>query len=580
MPEIYFPQKQKKFSVSPGTILMDAMRNAGVTIDAPCGGHGRCGKCRVTIQEGDSVFNCLACRYTVVGDIQVFLEDDSMRQQILDTGEMSFDVCSPNVYQIKAQISPCPIGKADSLAKRIKNTIGSGIKLPLSIVSKIYSDLSSIDYHGNFVICQNKLIRVQKNAAPLYVLAFDVGTTTIVSYLLDAESGRQVSVSSIQNPQAAYGADVISRCEYDVEDTGNMLTSLVRQALDALAHENAQKANISTDDIYFAAICGNTCMQHLFLGISPESLIHVPYIATIDELQIIPAKEVGLHINPLAEIAVLPCIAGFVGGDTVSVLLSLPSDTFEQLTLILDIGTNGELVLGKKDTLYTCSTAAGPAFEGAKISCGMRGATGAIDHAHVSDGKLMFSTIDGAEPMGICGSGLIDLIRCFLELGIVSPRGRLEKPDKWPLNTKLLYKENFIQKEGKAAFLLSSKQKEVYISQKDIREVQLAKAAIATGIEILCDTMGVSIEDIQNILLAGAFGSYMDAGSACRIGLMPETLLSKTHVIGNAAGEGAKLAALNRSALGHAAALAKDVHFVELATSQKFQTQYINHLNF
>jgi uncharacterized 2Fe-2S/4Fe-4S cluster protein (DUF4445 family) len=493
---------------------MDAFHLAKIPVDAPCGGHGTCGKCLVRI-KGDSVSGLLkACLFSVTEDIQVELPETSQAARILETG--------------------------------------SGCHMPFT---------SS-----------------RSEASPRYVLACDIGTTTVVSYLLDRETGEQLAVSSCLNPQTSYGADIISRCSYAQDDTGLTLSHLIRRALDQLAAENARKAGISAGDISFAAIVGNTCMQHLFLGISPDSLLYAPYTSTADELQLLPASSFDLHFHPNAMVAVLPSISGFVGADTVGVLLSLPASAFDCLTLILDIGTNGELVLGRGDTRFTCSTAAGPAFEGANIACGMRGAPGAVDHVTLQQGELHISVIDNIPPAGICGSGLLDLVCCLLDLGIISPDGRMQKPEKWLPDAASRYSSLLIQKDDIAAFLLPGT--DIYLTQKDIREVQLAKAAIATGIELLCDQMQVPVTDIQSVLLAGAFGNYMWAESACRIGLIPASLQGRIHAIGNAAGEGAKIAALDRGALSRCEELARTTRFVELAASEKFQTTYFDHLNF
>ena len=589
MPKVTF-DNHKTVTVPEGTMLIHAVRMAGLSIDAPCGGHGKCGKCSVSVLNGKNPGLHPSCRFPVTEDLLVSVPDTASKNRILESGDSTavhpgehvavIDKNDSLVKSIDARIPSCAIGEAFSDSQCVKQVLGSQVKIPLPVASNLHRTLTDLDRQGNFVVCLDRLLSVRSYRTPCYVLAFDIGTTTIVSYLLDAETGRQVSVSSMLNPQTAYGADVISRCEYDTSHDGKELTALVRSAVQSLAVQNAKKAGITTEDIYFASIVGNTCMQHLYLGVSPESLICAPYTAAVDELQLLPASELGLSLHPLAQAAVFPSIAGFVGGDTVAVLLSLPADTFRELTLILDIGTNGELVLAKGDLRYTCSTAAGPAFEGARISCGMRGAEGAIDHAKVENGRLVLSTIGNVPPVGICGSGLIDLICCLLEMGILSSRGRIEKTAKWPAAVSALYGHRVTQRDGVTAFLLTDEETGIYLTQKDIREVQLAKSAIAAGIVSLCETMGVSPLDIRSVLLAGAFGSYLSPESACRIGLIPKELLGKIRGIGNAAGEGAKLAALSRSVLESSITLAENTRFVELATLPSFQNTYLSHLNF
>ncbi len=534
-----------------------------------------------------------ACSFPVTEDLMIRLPASPTGNRILESGRENGAysenplpnaaenrLSDPIVRTLDAEIPVCPIGEALSECRCVKQVLGEQVEIPLSVAASLHHRLGALERRGNFLLCRDRLLAVRRKDTPVYVLAFDIGTTTVVSYLLDGKTGRQLSVSSILNPQTSYGGDVISRSEYAVSHEDGKLTSLIRSALCSLTEENSKKAGITPEDICFASIVGNTCMQHLYLGVSPKSLLCAPYTATVDELQLLSAASLGLPIHPAAQAAVFPSIAGFVGGDAVSVLLSLPESSFQDLTLILDIGTNGELVLAKGDSRYTCSTAAGPAFEGARICCGMQGSAGAIDHAFVEDGRLQFTTIDGLSPSGICGSGLIDLICCLLELHILSPDGRINPSSKWPEQTAALYGHRLIKKEKITAFLLTDDPDGIYLTQKDIREVQLAKSAIAAGIASLCEAMGVFVEDIRSVLLAGAFGNYLSPKSACRIGLIPPVLLGRIQGIGNAAGEGAKLAALSRGALEAAERLAKNTKFLELATLPGFQDAYLSHLNF
>ncbi len=491
-----------------------------------------------------------ACSFPVTEDLMIRLPASPTGNRILESGRENGAysenplpnaaenrLSDPIVRTLDAEIPVCPIGEALSECRCVKQVLGEQVEIPLSVAASLHHRLGALERRGNFLLCRDRLLAVRRKDTPVYVLAFDIGTTTVVSYLLDGKTGRQLSVSSILNPQTSYGGDVISRSEYAVSHEDGKLTSLIRSALCSLTEENSKKAGITPEDICFASIVGNTCMQHLYLGVSPKSLLCAPYTATVDELQLLSAASLGLPIHPAAQAAVFPSIAGFVGGDTVSVLLSLPESSFQDLTLILDIGTNGELVLAKGDSRYTCSTAAGPAFEGARICC-------------------------------------------LLDLHILSPDGRINPSSKWPEQTAALYGHRLIKKEKITAFLLTDDPDGIYLTQKDIREVQLAKSAIAAGIASLCEAMGVFVEDIRSVLLAGAFGNYLSPKSACRIGLIPPVLLGRIQVIGNAAGEGAKLAALSRGALEAAERLAKNTKFLELATLPGFQDAYLSHLNF
>ena len=312
------------------------------------------------------------------------------------------------------------------------------------------------------------------------------------------------------------------------------------------------KAGISPEEITVCAVVGNTAMHHLLLGIHPASLVTPPYMPTVYEAMELDANQ---WLPASGKIRMLPNIAGFVGGDTVGCMVSTRFDQQQDLTLLIDIGTNGEMVLGNTQRRITCSTAAGPAFEGAKISCGMRGAPGAVDHVTLENGEIHYHVIGDAEPIGLCGSGLLDLVAVLLETGDIDESGRLE---------------------GKTYHLCPN----VDLTQKDVREVQLAKAAIRTGIELLAKTFGASIDQIQKVYLAGAFGNYLTPASACRIGMIPPVLVDRIVPIGNAAGEGSKLCALSRKEYAYSQKLAKETEFLELASLPQFQDQFVDALEF
>ena len=455
-------------SVPAGTTLLQAQRDAGLRPDAPCAGHGTCGKCRV-ILNGQEV---LACRTIVDRDMTVHT--------------------------------------------RVAEAVT--------------------------ILTEGLTAAVTPDGTDDYVLACDIGTTTVVAYLLDGHSGALLARSSAMNPQSQFGADVISRIQHALAGGGEALSDCIRETLRALCADAAAQAGIDPAAITRAAIVGNTAMHHLLLGIDPSPLVTPPYM---------PAVRDAL---PIGCARILPNIAGFVGGDTVGCMTATRFDRREELTLLIDIGTNGEMVLGDKHRRVACSTAAGPAFEGAKISCGMRGAPGAVDHVTVKNGQLSYTVIGGGKPKGLCGSGLLDLTAALLDLGVIDESGRMEEDFSLCPN--------------------------VTLTQKDVREVQLAKAAIRAGIELMCAHLGKRPEDIRAVLLAGAFGSYMDPASACRIGMIPPVLLEKIQPIGNAAGEGAKLCALCEREYAYSQDLAANTEFLELASMSDFQDCYVDALEF
>jgi len=388
-----------------------------------------------------------------------------------------------------------------------------------------------------------------------YAVAFDIGTTSIVAYLLSMPSGRQIAALGMLNPQVKFGADVISRVAYAMENGVRPLTDCVRKALNDLIDRLCAKTGISRQNICRISIVGNTCMHHLFLGVSPESLGKAPYMPAVREAKILSAKDCGLEIHPDVKVCLPPVIAGFVGSDTVACMLAESWQRREKLSLMIDIGTNGELVMGNAEDMLACSTAAGPALEGAKISCGMRGAEGAVDRVWIENNAVRFHVIGDAEAKGICGSGIVDLVAVLLETGIIDETGRMEGGE----------------------YRLSEK---VSFTQKDVREVQLAKAAIRAGIELMARHLGVETGEIEEVSIAGAFGNYMNAENACKIGMIPMELLPKIRGIGNAAGEGAKRILQDADAWHEACALARKTEFLELASVAEFQDEFVDALEF
>ena len=395
------------------------------------------------------------------------------------------------------------------------------------------------------ILTEGTQVPVTPDGTDRYALAFNIGTTTVAAALFDGGSGAVLARESCPNPQRRYGADVISRLQY-VRKTGDpALTEAIRETLAVLTEAVCRKAGIPPEEITRTAIAGNTAMHHLLLGIDPKPLLTPPYMPAVTE-----ALEMAE-----GRVRILPNIAGFVGGDTVGCMVAARFDQIEELTLLIDIGTNGEMVLGNRHRRIACSTAAGPAFEGAKISCGMAGATGAVDHVTLDAGQLSYHVIGEGRPLGLCGSGLLDLVAALLETGEIAPSGRM----------------------GCKEFTLCE---HVTLTRKDVRELQLAKAAIQAGIALMAQQLGVEIRDIRRVLLAGAFGSFLNPRSACRIGMIPPELSGKIRAIGNAAGEGARLCALSRDEFARSRRLAEQTEFLELASLPQFQQRYLQALNF
>ena len=570
---VKFVRENCEIEVEAGMSVLEAEIRAGLRPDAPCGGLGKCGKCLVKI-NGEVVKACQV--WVGTGETCVVETLDRVGdEKILTAGFNREVVFEPGLRMAQVELEKAKPGEKRSDWQRLLNELAEkdsdvdpeSMEVDLRLAGELYgmrrdSDDWYVIYSGR------RILEMRKVAGRRCLAAFDIGTTTIAGYLLDGEDGRTLAVESRMNPQAQYGADVIMRANYALEHGTEVLSMCIREAANEMLGVLADDAGIDRRDIFQVCIVGNTCMHHLFLGISPASLVHAPYTPAVSERLVLNAGDYGLDVQRKAELIMLPDIAGYVGADTCGCLLALRQDLQEEISLMIDIGTNGEMVLGNREHLVTCSTAAGPAFEGAKIECGMRGAAGAVDHVKYEDGKWSYTTVGNKPAVGLCGSGLIDLVAGLLDEGMLDENGALSTGQ-----------------ENQGVFMLvppeqAGNERGVYLTQKDIGEVQLAKAAIAAGIQMLMERLGITEDEISSVYIAGAFGNYMDPVSAGKIGLIPTALVKEVKPVGNAAGEGAKIALVNENEMLEMDELVRKIDFVELAASAEFQDHFIDELGF
>ncbi len=581
--KVFFTKEKKEVSVQEGTTVLEAERIAGLSPDAPCGGAGKCGKC--TVKINGSVEK--ACQIKITADLEVETIEQASEHRILVKGTERAVAFQPELEILDIEIQPCKVGENSSDWKRLCEAVNKKLQEKGSKADRVFRpklEILPVISHlmkekggtARVIVSGDEILELkEQDDKPVLMAAFDIGTTTVAGYLLDGRTGEQLATASALNVQTEYGADVIMRANYSLEHGAEELSACIRVLLKKLIRTLCKEAGKEPEDIYQVSVVGNTCMHHLFLGIVPDSLVHAPYNPAISHGLTFPAEKFRLGIHPGGQLIALPVIAGFVGADTVACLLAVNLEEEKKMTLMIDIGTNGEIVLGNSKRRIACSTAAGPAFEGAKIACGMRGAEGAVEHAHLEEGRLVCKVIGGGKPTGICGSGLIDIIAGLLEAGVIDETGRLMEGPRVVQ----------IDDNTKTAYLLagpseSGNGKPVYLSQKDIREVQLAKGAIAAGIALLAEQMGITLEQIEQVYIAGAFGNYMDPAGACRIGMLPGILKDRIIPVGNAAGEGAKLALLNNKELERAERLARHTEFLELAALPEFQDEFVDQLEF
>ena len=587
MVKVSFPLQNQTIEAERGTTLLAALIAAGLRPDAPCGGMGICGKCRVEIlTETGERESVLACRTKLDRDLTVFPAGGESHR-ILTEGVGTAADLSPAIHTLDlTMVKPSlkdPSSAWTRLQRAVRDAGGGMLRPDPAMADSLARSPEASDEPLQAVLYGDELLSLRPGGR-LLTAAVDVGTTTVVLYLADQQTGEVLATRSMLNPQTEFGADVISRANYAIEHSPQILASSIRGAVNELLSGALAAAGAAAEDVYSLVLAGNTCMHHLFLGIDPSSLVLSPYVPVITDPLVLDAAAYGLHANPRAKLFLLPCIAGFVGADTAAMMVACGADQRDELTLMMDIGTNGELVLSDGTRMVACSTAAGPAFEGAKITFGMRGAEGAVDHASIENGALRLSVIGGGKPRGICGSGLLDLTAALLRAGILDETGRLAESDELPDVSDAL--KSRLQTIGNLRCFVIAEADEsgtgerLYLSQKDIREVQLAKGAMAAGIALLLAHLGREAADIQKVLIAGAFGSYLSPESACDIGLIPAELRGRIKAVGNAAGAGALMCALSEPCFRRAAEMAERTEYIELAADPSFQDRFIEELMF
>lgn len=593
---VHFPNQGKTVLMDDGATIASACARAGLYLDLVCGGRGKCGKCKVDIVENGETKTVLACQEKVSDGLSVLLKDEqiSKKANILtesDLAPLDFDPAVKKVYiEKEALATPLCSGDWENIAETLDVKIHTP---PLELLQKLSNTVHRQDIDGiTLTLWKNDLIDVDvdNTVGDLYGFAIDVGTTTVAAYMYNLCSGKRLGVYSALNGQVSEGADVISRIVACVNNPDGIarLQERIIYTINQLIQQAASEQNIDKNDIYYIALCGNSAMQHLFLGLYPEHLGKYPFTSTTKSDVVTRAEQLRLCANPNAVVHFLPLIGGFVGADTIAVLLSLSEDELLEHRLILDLGTNGEIVLGNRDRMLAASTAAGPALEGAGICFGMRGTVGAIERVSLSGGNVSVKVIGDKKPIGICGSGLIDAVAEMLRAGIINENGKMMNREEYVQSCIPEYRElaDRLQKiDNINCFVLADEEQsqngeKIYISQKDIRAVQLAKAAIYTGCMLLMQEYGLSPENLKEILIAGAFGNYIDIGNGQYIGLIPSFCGVPTRSIGNAAGAGVQRFMLSQKVREKAVELQKKVTHVELASNPHFQQEYFKNLNF
>jgi uncharacterized 2Fe-2S/4Fe-4S cluster protein (DUF4445 family) len=586
-----------------GTSIIEAAAEAGIILDSPCGGQGTCGKCRVMIesQAGEitkaekKLFSAdelergcrLACQAEVRGPTEVVVPESSLlaaKHQILVHTEKTAQgpVEDPSVVKRYFSFPPAEQNDYASDLPRLKQALGP-FDIDMSLLRELPYRLRQWNYCGTAVMSEGRLLDFEKGdtSAEKFAVALDIGTTTLAAMLLNFNTAGEVAVASRLNPQTGFGDDVLSRILFVRENSHGLQTlheSIIRASNEMIA-ELCGQAGVGNEKIYAAAFSGNTAMQHLLCRMDASSLGEAPFVPAASFGMTTNASELGLRINNRGRAYILPIIGGFVGGDTVAGILATELTDSPGPALFVDIGTNGEIVLWDGGKLTAASTAAGPAFEGARISCGMRGSQGAIEKVLV-DGHLRMNIIGNVAPAGLCGSGLIDVAAELLRHKILTPQGNLLSPDHLPADLLPDLRRRIIEQDGQTAFLLASEDesatgKMLAVSQHDFRELQLAAGAIRAGTEILLKRAGLKPRDLHEVLVSGGFGNFIRRGNAQRIGLLPHKLEHhKIRYCGNTSLSGARLAALSIRARRMAEDIARQTEHVDLAANADFQEAF------
>jgi uncharacterized 2Fe-2S/4Fe-4S cluster protein (DUF4445 family) len=601
--EILFLPHDRTVRVPTGTLLLDAAQQAAIGVEAPCNGKGTCGKCRVRIVEGavsgphpdelellspDDIREGvrLACRSAAAGTSVVELLGYGVRRhRILSDGVLPPFELEPNITKRYLELTkPSLADHCDDL-RRLERALGCPLpaELPLDFLRQLPGALRAGGYRVTVVLASGRPIGIEPGdtSTRCYGVAVDIGTTTVVAALVDLLSGEELATASMVNPQKGYGLDVLSRIQYVKEhpEALETLSGLIREGLGRLISELCERTAIDRSNVYEAAVAANATMTHLFLGIDPSGIGSSPYVPAFTAGVSLPARTAGLAIAPFGLVYCLPAVSGYIGADIVAGLLASELNGSEKVSLLIDIGTNGELVLGSSNGLHACSCAAGPALEGMNIGCGMRAAEGAIEQVHIDD-TVAVRTIGDKPAVGICGSGIIDAVAEMVKVGALSRSGRLVRltggEEHRPWHSRL-------RPEGSGRFVLcdpGTGGEEIAVSQKDIRQVQLAKGAILSGILSLTAQLGIRLADFDRICIAGAFGHHVRKESLARLGIFPRECLERVVLIGNSSKSGAMMTLLSRSKRSEAEHLAGQVNYVELSCYPGYERLFADSLSF
>jgi uncharacterized 2Fe-2S/4Fe-4S cluster protein (DUF4445 family) len=590
-----------------GTTVFNAANWAGLPIDSTCGGRGTCGKCRVRLIEGAGAVTeadhrylsadeltegwRLSCRMPVHGDCvaEVPRLMTSPKAALLGYGQHV--LLDPNVLKIHLQLETPTLEDQRSDLARLTTALddeGHEVRVDPAVWRAMPLILRASDFDITVVLVGDELIAIEPGDTTgwAYGLALDIGTTTVVGAILNLKTGAVEAVKSALNAQASYGADVISRASHTMLEPDGLtqLTDLIVGTINDLVGQLSELSGVRRDHIYETVVVGNATMLHLLLGIHPEPISVAPFIPTIEEAVVVPASFIGLKLHPQARVSTLPHLGAYVGADIVAGVLAtgVARNKDGKIRLYIDVGTNGEIVLGSVERSVSTAAPAGPAFEGAQILNGMRASDGAIEGVRIGEDVTLQIIGGDLTPVGICGSGLVDAVAELVQAGLVDASGRLMRPDDAAAagQPPALVERLVTLDSGVRAFRLSDAKSNIILTQPDIRALQFAKGAIAAGVNVLLAEMGITADDLHEVLLGGSFGSYINPTSARAIGLVPWVPVERIVAVGNAAGEGAKISLLSFREREAAKRLPEFIEYLELSNRPEFNDIFMEVLAF
>ena len=598
-----FAPSNQSFKVPPGVSVFDAASWNGIAIDSTCGGHGTCKKCKVQITEGIvpisrldiRAFNQeelkngwrLACVARATENLAITIPAMTTRPKAATVGVGRQVILRPAVQKRYIELVEPTLHDQRPDIQRVKDAIDDlEVIVEFGVLQKLPTVLRKNDFKVTAVVVDDVLIDVEPGDTTefRYAIAYDLGTTTVVATLLDLNSGTPIGVKSMLNKQQPFGADVISRISATMLDENALsrLRNAAQSTLDELTQEVIKEAKVDKDNVYEVAIAGNATMIQLILGVDPEPVGVAPFITASQYWPVLNAKEFGINIHPQARAYSFPSLGAYVGGDIVAGVLASGMDRDKRVRLFIDVGTNCEIVLSDGNKIITTAAPAGPAFEAASIKCGMRAADGAIEVVKITKDGVTLQVIGEVEPQGMCGSGLVDAVAELAKIGVLDQSGRFISKEELEKNFPKLSDRLIDLESTEKAFILHGDKNDplVYLTQRDVRELQFAKASIATGWRLLMEQLELKDDDIQQVLLAGSFGSYLSPASAIQIGLVPKIPVMRIVSAGNVAGEGAKMVLLSQPERNGANALLNEVEYVELSDRADFNDKFVVQLGF